>query len=198
MKKFLIVSNFILLAAVAFLFYRSFNSKTGAGPIVNHKNTGDSIRGKIAYFDLDSLQNQYQYFIEVRDYLKGKDDDNTRDLNKLRNNYMGKLKEYNQKGANLSQAEQGQYQQELMQMQNDYQAKEQSVSQAMQAEAMEKMQGVKQKIQEFLKTYSTDKGYAYIFASNDNDYLYYKDTINNITNDIVGKLNEEYKNSKKK
>lgn len=198
MKKFLIVSNFILIAAVAFLFYRSFSSGTTTKPVINHKNPDDSIRGKIAYFDLDSLQNQYVYFIEVRDYLKGKDDNNTRTLNKLRDNYMDKLKEYNQKGPNLSQAEQGQYQQELMQMQNDYQAKEQSVSQEMQAEAMEKMQGVKQKIQDFLKTYSTDKGYAYIFASNDNDYLYYKDTVNNITKDIVGKLNDEYKNSKKK
>ncbi len=198
MKKFLIISNCILLAAVAFLFYRSYNNAP-AGKTTDHvKNEVDSIKGKIAYFDLDTLQNQYQYFIEVRDYLKGKDDDNTRELNKLRNNYLEKLKEYNQKGPTLSQTEQGQYQQDLMQMQNDYQAREQNVSQAMQAEAMEKMQGVKQKIQDFLKTYSVDKGYAYIFASNDNDYLYYKDTLNDITKDIVGKLNEQYKNSKKK
>ncbi|MBS1730740.1 MAG: OmpH family outer membrane protein [Bacteroidetes bacterium] len=198
MKKFLIASNIVLIAAVAFLFYRSYQSVQPNSPEVSSHNTGDSIHGKIAYFDLDSLQNQYQYFIEVRDYLKGKDDANTKELNRLRNNYMSKLKEYNQKGPSLSQAEQGQYQQDLLQMQNDYQAKEQSVSQEMQAEAMEKMQGVKQKIQDFLKSYSQNKGYAYIFASNDNDYLYYKDTINNITKDIVVKLNDEYKSSKKK
>lgn len=198
MKKFLIISNIILIAAVAFLFYRSFSNAPATKTSVHTKNEADSIKGKIAYFDLDTLQNQYEYFIEVRDYLKGKDDDNTRELNKLRNNYMEKLKEYNQKGPTLSQTEQGQYQQELMQMQNDYQAREQNVSQAMQAEAMEKMQGVKQKIQDFLKTYSANKGYAYIFASNDNDYLYYKDTLNNITKEIVVQLNEQYKNSKKK
>ena len=40
------------------------------------------------------------------------------------------------------------------------------------------------KIQDFLKNYCADKGYAYVFASNDQDYLYYKDSIRNITPDI--------------
>ena len=49
------------------------------------------------------------------------------------------------------------------------------------------------KIQDFLKNYcSADKGYAYVFASNDQDYLYYKDSIRNITPDVLTGLNASY------
>ena len=63
---------------------------------------------------------------------------------------------------------------------------------------MRKLLEVKTRIQQFLRNYCKDKGYAYVFASDENDYLYYKDTVRNITPDIVRLLNEDYKNTKNK
>jgi len=85
-----------------------------------------------------------------------------------------------------------------MKLQSDYSATEQNNGNAMQTEMVEKLQGVKMKIQEFLKTYCANKGYAYVFASSRDDDMYYKDTIRNITDSIIIGLNEQYKATKTK
>lgn len=198
MKKFLLISNIILLFAVAFLYYEYYSYKNFDLHNINNANAAVSNTLKIVYFDLDTLQNQYKYFEEVRDYLNAKDSGIQAELNRLRNEYVNKVKEYNQKGPGLSQTQQSDYEQQLVQMKNAYDDRSQTLQQAMQVEYVQKMQEVKSKIQTFLKSYCKDKGYAYVFASSDNDYLYYKDTIRNITPEIVVKLNELYWNDKKK
>ncbi|HAI84184.1 MAG TPA: hypothetical protein DCL43_10985, partial [Chitinophagaceae bacterium] len=67
----------------------------------------------------------------------------------------------------------------------------------MQALSLQKMQEVKKTIQDFLKTYCEGKGYAYVFASSENDYLYYKDSAQNITNELIAALNKQYKEKQK-
>jgi len=111
---------------------------------------------------------------------------------------MNKAKEFQDKGTQLSQNEAEEYQRTLMKLQGDYNDAEQSLNNEMQSVMAEKLSDVKMKIQDFLKTYCAQKGFAYVFASNDNDYLYYKDTIRNITPDIVAGLNELYKKEKAK
>ena len=134
----------------------------------------------------------------LKDFLTKKDQDNQAHLNKIKNNYLNKAKEFQDKGAQLSQNDAEEYQRTLMKLQNDYNEAEQSLTNEMQSVMAEKLSDVKMKIQDFLKTYCASKGYAYVFASNDNDYLYYKDTIRNITPDIVAGLNNTYKKSKEK
>jgi outer membrane protein len=198
MKKVLLALNIILLIAVAVLFYLYYQYTASDKHKIAEANAAANNNFKIAYFDLDSLENNYVYSKEVRDFLKQKDQQATNKLNNLRNTYIAKAKEFNQKGPTLSQTEQSQYQQELQNMDNDFQQQQQNLSQEMNAISLEKMQAVKAKIQDFLKTYCKEKGYTYVFASNDNDYLYYKDTIRNITDDIVKQLNDLYSKEKKK
>jgi outer membrane protein len=62
----------------------------------------------------------------------------------------------------------------------------------MQDEQMKRGQDIRKKIEEFLKEYNKDKGYADIF-SNSQGLMYYKDTAYNITNDMIKGLNESYK-----
>src|SRR2546421_659305 len=50
---------------------------------------------------------------------------------------------------------------------------------------------VKSRIEEFLKEYNKSKGYSYIF-SNEPGFIYYRDTMFNITKDLVKGLNEQY------
>ncbi len=198
MKKFLLVANIVLLVAVAVLFFLFFEYKNADQHKIAQTNAAVSNNFKIAYFDLDSLEIHYEYAKEVRDYLRGKEDQMTRQLNQLRNNYMNKLKEYNQKGPTMTQTEQSDYQQQLMKMQNDYQQKGDELAQDMQMESARKLQEVKGKIQDFLKGFCKEKGYSYVFASNENDYLYYKDTLRNITPEIVRLLNDQHKLPAKK
>jgi outer membrane protein len=83
-----------------------------------------------------------------------------------------------------------------MKLNSEYQQKEHDFDQDMQAEQLHKLQQVKTRIQNFLKTYCKNKGYAYVFATDEYDNIYYKDTICNITSELVQLLNEEYKTNK--
>ncbi len=198
MNRILLLLNILLLGAVAYLYYLhyTYTSKDLHNQAKDKAAVLNSF--KIAYFELDSLENNYEYAKEIKDYLTKKDQGNANQLNKIKNSYLNKLKEYQQKGPTLSQSQQSDYQQTLMKLQNDYTETEQNLNNSMQTEAVEKMQQVKIKIQDFLKTYCAAKGLAYVFASSENDYLYYKDTVRNITPDIVNGLNDQYKNSKTK
>jgi len=199
MKNAVLALNIGLLIAVGVLYYFHFKEVSPAAKVAIDKNVASQGVGKLGYFELDTLENQYLYFKEMRNELRAKEEGITQRLASIKNQYVAKLKEYNQKGPSLSQAEQSEYQQVLAKLQNDYQQAEQEGSQEMQGESMRKMQDVRQKMQEFLKTYCANKGFAYVIASSDNDILYYKDSTQNITADLIEALNKQYKatNSKK-
>jgi outer membrane protein len=199
MNKILLVLNILLLAAVGYLYYDHYSYMKSD----THKQVQDKAAVlnsfKIAYFELDSVQNNYAYYNEVRDDLNKKDQANAAKLNKIKGDYLNKYKEYQQKGSQLSEKEQSEYQQTLAKLQNDYEEAGQSINSEMNAEASEKLQGVKKKIEDYLKSYCSMKGLSYVFAASDRDnFLYYKDTIRNITDSIIKGLNDEYKKNKNK
>jgi len=197
MNKVLLILNVILIVAVGILYYYFFQYRIEDEHRIKDANAAVANNFKIAYFELDSLQEHYTYFKEVREELNRQEAQRTKQLDNIRANYMNKLKEYNQKGATMSQTDQSNFEQQLRTLQNNYEERQQELGQEMNTLYMQKMQNVKQRIQNFLKTYCRDKGYAYVFAASNDDYLYYKDTLRNITPDIVTRLNDEYKTTKK-
>jgi outer membrane protein len=184
--------------AVAYLYYMHYSYISSDKHKITEANAAAANSFKIAYFELDTLENSYEFYKEVRTFLTTKQDQMNAQLNKLRDNYMNKVNEFKNRGPNLSQTEQSEFTQQLAKMENDYRDQEQGLGQDMQATTMQKLQEVKNKIEEFLKNYCRSKGYAYVFASSENDYLYYKDTIRNITSDVVRLLNEQHNSEKKK
>lgn len=199
MKNFLLSLNIILFGAVAYLYYQHFSNSSNSTKEEKQNKEIAASSLKIAYFDLDSLENHYDYFKEVRDYLKGRNDAMEGELNKMRNQYSAKVNDYNKRGPSLSQAEASQIQEDIGQMQNNFSQQQENMGQQLQNETMAKMLDVKSKIQEYLKTYSAQKGYTYVFAtSSDDNVIYYKDSVRNITTDLVKLLNDKYKESRKK
>ncbi len=198
MNKVLLALNIILLVAVCFLYYAFFKNKNNQSVKITQQ-TSSKTNFKIAYFDLDTLEKYYVFAKETRDYLKGKNDAMESKLNKIRQDYTDKVNDYNKRGATLSQTEQSQMQEDLQRLDNYYSQQQQSLGQDFQGEYMQKMLALKTKIQNFLKAYSMQKGYEYVFAtSTDDNVIYYKDSVRNITGDIVDKLNDDYKNEKRK
>ena len=197
MNKVLLILNIILIVAVGILYYYFIEYRIQDEHRIKDANAAVANNFKIAYFELDSLQEHYTYFKEVRDELNKQEAQRNKQLENIRANYMNKLKEYNQKGATMSQTDQSNFEEELRKLQSNYEERQQALGQEMNTLYMQKMQSVKQRIQDFLKSYCKDKGYAYVFAASSDDYLYYKDTVRDITPQIVSLLNEEYKTSKK-
>ena len=197
MNKIILLLNVLLLLGLGVLYYLFFTYRHQDEHRIQQANAATANRFKIAYFELDSLQENYAYFKEMRDYLSTQEAGMTKRLNGLRDKYTDKLKEYNQKGPTMSQTEQGAFEQQLISLKNEYDQSQQQMNQDMNNLYMQKMQNVKLRIQDVLKNYCRDSGYSYVFASSNEDYLYYKDTLRDITPGIVTLLNEEYNKGKK-
>ena len=57
---------------------------------------------------------------------------------------------------------------------------------------MDYKKNIKNKIEEYLKEFNKDKGYSYII-SYEPELMFYKDTIYNITDQLIQGLNAAYK-----
>ncbi len=194
MKKGTLIFNAIVAVAIIVLFVLHFCAKNNAC-----KNTSAAVgtgNGKnnfrIAYFDMDSVQSNYAFYKEVAKELTESEQKKRSELMNKKNDNANKLKEYQEKGASMSQTDMAKAQQDLAQRDRDYQMAEQMKASEMQDESFKKLHEVKKRIEDYLKDYNKDKGFAYIIT-NSSEIIYYKDSAYNITNDIIKGLNELYK-----
>jgi outer membrane protein len=185
------IVNGVMALAIIVLFVLHFNSNST--PVKSSALAAGGV--KVAYFEIDSIQNSYNFFKDVREALQAKDVENAKQLTGLKNAFAIKYQELQKNGQFLSQAEIGARQQELAQLEKNYTNREQQLASEMQEESFKRLQEVKQKIEAFLVNYNKNKEFAYIFSSNP-DLMYYKDTTYDITADIVKGLNAEYKPKK--
>jgi len=192
MKNFTPVLNVILVVAVAVLFYLHFSSNM---QVAGSSKAVPSGNFRIAYFEIDSIQEHFDYYKEIKEQLDSKSQANNKVLGDLKATFAGKYQEFQKVAPNLSQAEQANKQQELMQMEQAFRGKEKMMSDEMQDEAFKKMQDVKKKIEDYLKDYNKDKGYAFIFSYSP-ELIYLKDSAYDVTSDVVKGLNALYQKKK--
>jgi outer membrane protein len=193
MKNFSLIANIVLLVLVGVLFYLHFSSGSKKPAVVKSASTQSaSSNFKIAYFEMDSVENNYEYLKDVRNQLRTKEQALTSELNQLKNGYMSEVNKFNQDAQSMSQEQAGTVQQQLMQKQKRIQDREQAMGLDMQDATFKKMQDVNKKIEAFLKQYNADKGYSYILAYQPGT-IYYKDSTYDITTDVLKGLNESYK-----
>lgn len=197
MKNVILVINAALVVAVAVLFYLYF-SKPKSVAFASPAQSSF----KIAYFEPDSLQTQFDYYKSVRNSLETKQQEYSKQIDDMKRNLQNKAENFQQKYQSLSQAELASRQneiasqnQELANLDREEKNKEQMLSQQLQDETFKKLQEIKKEIEEYLKEYNKAKGYNYIFAGSP-DLMYFKDTAYNITADLVKGLNEKHKSKK--
>jgi len=162
---------------------------TTAAPVTATDN-GNGFR--IAYFELDSLQSNYQYFKDALNTLKTKEESMNNELASLEKNYQKKVGEWQQKGNTMSQAEQEAATREAQAMQQNFQSRKEQLSQNIQDQMNDTRKKIRDRLEAYLKDYNKDKHYSYIF-SDFPEGIFYKDTVYNITNDLIKGLNESYK-----
>jgi|SRR5450432_1096265 outer membrane protein len=154
--------------------------------------TGNNSSFKIAYFELDSLQNNYQYFKDALAILKTKEEAMNNELAAIGKKNQQKIAEWQQKGNNMSQADAEAANREYQQMQQDFQARKQQLDQNINDQMNDTRKKIRDRLETYLKDFNKDRTYAYIF-SDFPEGIFYKDTVYNITNDLIKGLNESYK-----
>lgn len=200
MKNGLLVWNVVLTLIAGYLLYLHFSSKSGdsknARYAANDTSSGQA-SFRIAYFEMDSVENNYNMVRDIKAEISKKDEEFSGNLAKLENKYRNKYLEYQQKekSGTMVQADYERAQIELRKLEEDLRNTKQDLDQKYQDFVMRKNLGVKKKIEDFLAEYNKTKGYSYIVAY-EQGLFYYKDTIFNITSEVIRGLNEEYKNKK--
>ncbi|MES1197954.1 MAG: OmpH family outer membrane protein [Chitinophagaceae bacterium] len=197
MKKGLLVLNGLLVIAVAYLLYSQLSStKNGnlSSASVEKGNPQASTSFRIAYFEMDSVEANYKMVKDVKAELSKKEETINTELDRMDKTYRDKVNDYQQKARDqaMTQVQSEMATQDLMSTQDQMKNRKQSLDQEYNDFMVRRMRDVKTKIEEFLKEYNKSKQYSYI-VSYEQGLFYYKDTIYNITADVIKGLNEMYK-----
>lgn len=186
----------LLVVVLFFLYFKDRKPPASTTANVVAKDTGSSFR--IAYFDIDSLQEHYEYYKDAFEQVKSKENQMSAELTNLENSYQRKIREWQQKGANMTQAEGEAAQREYGQMQERYQRRKMELEQELEKRKIDLMSDLRKKVEDFLREYNKDKQFAYILSYEPGFILYYKDSTYDITPDVLKGLNADYKAKSKK
>lgn len=199
MKKALLALNGILLLAVVYLYVLHF-SKTDkqvkSTKTVVAANSEMEPVAKMAYFDLDSLQNNYSYFKKIKSDFEKKQAAANNELMSLQKKFQNRAAELQKKAQTMTQQEQEAAMNEMNEMQQNLQIKKQNSDNELFNYNSKMNTDILNKIQDFLKDYNKDGKYSYIFSYQPG-LMFYKDSTLDITADVIKGLNEQDQQKKK-
>jgi outer membrane protein len=195
MRNIAMLPGLLALLLTGVLFYVVYHKPPAASVVVAASNGSQSGGNnfRMAYFNTDSLEAHYQYFKDVLEQVKGKENEMNAELSGMEKSYQKKISEWQKNATTMSKAEGEQAQQEYAQMQQSYQARKQSLQESLLKHNEDLKADIRKKIEDYLKDYNKNKGYNYIISYEANSFIYIRDTSYNITDDLVNGLNAEYK-----
>lgn len=192
------ILNIVLLVAVGVLYVLHFTSKSkGSDTIISRRVLDTSTTAgayRIAYFDIDSITNNYKYCIDVKDELDLIRQATEKKLIALQNDYelaYGRLQEK----ANTQKLTDAELNREKEILGEKQQAvadeKEKGTLNYEQTRKLYELK-IKNKIVEFIREYNTPQQFAFIMAD-EPGIFYYRDSLYNITADVLDGLNKQYR-----
>ena len=203
MKNFSLLLNIVLVAAVGFLYYYDFSGKKAeavAAKISNNYMAMDSSghRPPLAYVELDSLNENITYIKERRKELETEmkaieqeQENGYRGLQVQKDNFL-------KRGAAITDQEAQVFQGKLIEQQQKIDSRKQELSQKLNEKSFGIMEDIQKKLKGFLTDYNKDKKYMYIFTTGTGlDYMVFKDSTLNITNDVIKGMNAKMKAASK-
>jgi outer membrane protein len=197
MAKLSLTLNLVLLGLVGYLYYLHFSPSKSPVKFAHFgKDSAKNHGNKVAYLDLDSLQNNYVYYKKIKADFDRKQTASNDEITNLQKRYQARAMQLQQKGPTMNQQDQESAMREINQMQQNLQEKKQSLDNDLFNYNSKIKEDLLNRIQNFLKEYNKDGRYDYIF-SYEPGFMFYKDTALNITKDVITGLNQEYINPKK-
>ena len=196
MKIFSTILNIVLLIAVGVLYFLHFttNKKNTHNNSVLHTNHTEKNNAfqQLAYVELDSINNNVMFIKSRKKELEAEQkliineyETACRQQEIEKNNFIKRSNAISQEDAEV-------FQSKWLAKQQDVETIKQSKGQQLAAKGSKIMEDMQITLKDFLNNYNRDKRFAYIFATGAGfDYLFYKDSCQNITADIVRGLNEK-------
>ena len=189
--------NVVLSVVAAVLLFFQFGPKKNRSNAAKSAVTDTANKGpfRIAYFEMDSVEANFNVVKDVKAEINTKDNEYNNNLAKLDDIYKKRFNELSSKQQQMTQEQLENAQNELRDLGEKLKAQKQDLDQQYQQFVMQRNLDVKKKIEDYLKEYNKNHNYSYII-SYEQGLFYFRDTAYNITGDVIKGLNEYYRNKK--
>lgn len=148
---------------------------------------------KTAYVDTTKLIQEYKEMKDVEAEFTSKSDRIKGALDSLAQSFQAEVKAYQENMGSLSTAQRQEKEQELMQKQQTIQQQQQMMGNQLRDESDVVIDSIVGKVKDYVKVYGEENNYTYIFGSNESANIMYAKEGLDITDVILEKLNEGYK-----
>ncbi len=170
-------------------------------PAATTKATGESAvssKDQIVYVNSDSLLTKYEYFKDLKAKLDSKTKSAQADMGAKTQAFQREVAQYQQNQNTLPADQRAATEQRLARKQQELQAYQQNAGSALQNEQAVEQEKLYDKVADYLKTYSKNKGYKMVLTySKGNSAILFADESLDITSEVITGLNEAYKADKK-
>ena len=205
MKNVSLAINGILIIAVAVLFYLHFKTPETKSTSLHVKqsqtqSTASTPTGQplIAYVELDSLNEKITFIKNKRKELEAEQKLIENEWQAGYNSLEKQRDDFLKKGNAITQEDAEKMQNSLLQQQQQIDNKKQSLIQKLSERSYKSMDDIQKQLKEFLEDYNKQYNYSYILTTGTGlDYMVFKDSTLDITNDVINGMNEKMKNAKK-
>ena len=197
MKNVSLILNIILFLLVGVLFYLHFSGPPKAKAIVTPD--GKAVQGMvIAYVDIDSFQQNYDFYKakvkEIEDRQNAIEHDLSKDQQKFQAMYM----KFQEEAELMTETEGMAAQQQVMTAKDNLDKKTENLTNQLMMLTQNANQELFENLVAFLKEYNADQRYAYVFPySKINPTIMYVNPAYDITGDVIKGMNEKYNKNKK-
>ena len=197
MKNGMLIWNVVLSLVAGVLLFLQF------GPKKNNNGTDKKLPNdttasnqfRIAYFEMDSVEANFNAVKDVKAEISAKETEYSNSLNQLDQIYKNKFNEYASKSS-MTQEETEAAQNVLKNLGESLKGQKQELDLKYQDFIMRKNLDIKKKIEDYIKDFNKTKNYSFI-VTDDTGLFYFKDSVYNITSEVIKGLNELYKPQKK-
>lgn len=200
MKNLSLILNAVLFILVGILFYLHFNGKKSAAPVTVKTLDGktQTVQGQvIAYFDIDSFQNNYTYYKQKKQEIENKQNAIESEIARDEKKIQTMIEGYQKKAETMTEEEYYIAQQKLGMEQQKAQEKVQNSTDALMKMTEKFNLELMESITVYLKEYNADNRYTYILPyTKSNPNLLYVDERYDITKDIIEGMNAKLKQKK--
>ena len=148
---------------------------------------------KTAYVDTTKLIQEYKEMKEVEAEFTSKSDRIKGQLDSLAQSFQAEVQAYQETMNTLSTAQRQEKEQQLMQKQQTIQQQQQMMGNQLRNESDVVIDSIVNKVKDYVKVYGEENDYTYIFGSNESANIMYAKEGLDITEVILEKLNEGYK-----
>jgi len=184
-----------LALAIGFLFYRQFSTTTTpvSRPTAKNRALSDTAgnRGSllIAYVNTDTLFEKIPYIVQKQKELESEQQSIENEYVASAKNLKGQEEAFIKNNPNPTQQQVEQIQNSLMQQKMNIDQKKESRLEQLSQKNMKLIESIKKELNAYVEEYNKDNHYQFIFTTSGAlEYMLYKDSTYDITEDIMAGL----------